>query len=194
MKSRFRQLLEQVEMEKCLAGCQTRTGLDEELLRDQLFEVLTVMLGKQKEYEDAFENPKALAAYLQRATIRNAIRQAKRSQKHLSEELSELKDGKRSPEQQVQEYLDQKSLMARMEDLFARSSEKDRVLSEFRQLLGLVLTDPERYIRKRESGPKMGNLVFQHAALATSLGWTQKHLSNRLSKLRQLLSGAFQNM
>lgn len=185
MSGRFRHLVEQIDVEKVVHGCHMHTRLSPDVLRDQLFEVLTVMLEKQEQYDMAFENVHALEGYIRRSIIRSAIRQQKRTDAHHSLQSYILQDRSASPEEHVQYILDQSRLSNALESILSQHQESEHI-EDYRNLLHLILSDPDLYIRKRRSGEQEGTLVFQHVLLAKTLGWTRKVLSNRIHHLRKM--------
>lgn len=187
----FRQQLEDIDLNRVLDRTYASTKLERELLRDQLFDVLAAMLDRQIQYEGAFPNREALEGYLRRATARNAIRHSQRRGRHSPLEEHLLQDDGSSPEQVIQEKLDQTALKEWLHATQKRAQAEESTQStECQKLLSLLLSDPERYIRKRESGQEAGQWVFQHVQLAEAMGWSRKVLRNRLSLLKQLFFGA----
>lgn len=188
MSTDFRKQVEQLDIEQIVERGYASTQLDKDLLRDQLFEVLTAMLDQQARYNDAFENQIALEHYLRRAMTRNAIRQRQRIGKQQPLSTTQLEDKNASPEQKVQYLLDHAALSQVMQHKLHQAKD-DKFIEDVRSLLDLVLSDPDLYIRKRRTGPQAGTLVFQHVLLADTLGWSRKILTKRLSQLQQIFFG-----
>ncbi|HAA56856.1 MAG TPA: hypothetical protein DCE42_18965 [Myxococcales bacterium] len=188
MSTDFRKQVEQLDIEQIVERGYASTQLDKDLLRDQLFEVLTAMLDQQARYNGAFENQIALEHYLRRAMTRNAIRQRQRIGKQQPLSTTQLEDKNASPEQKVQYLLDHAALSQVMQHKLHQAKD-DKFIEDVRSLLDLVLSDPDLYIRKRRTGPQAGTLVFQHVLLADTLGWSRKILTKRLSQLQQIFFG-----
>lgn len=183
----FQEVLESLDLERLIRVCAARTGFAEEHLREQLFEVIGTMIAKQELFAQAFANEAALWTYLSKATVRMCTKQQQKNKQMTKLEAEHIQDKAPSPEQLVMEQLDTTHLVEWVEQKFIASRTPKRIQKECKQLLKIVLTQPERYIHKRESGEKAGRLVFQHSAIASKLGWPRRQVYERLAFLRELV-------
>lgn len=186
MSSPLRTLLAQIVFDDLIEACHHHTKLPREELHDAFFEVVAAMLAQESRFADTFENEKALIGYLRKSAIRRVVSQLEKDARLAQEWLSWAPPASQTPEQQVLTVLEQQEFTTLLERVLARANASGKLLKESQELVALVLSAPERYILRRQSGKHRGTWVFHYIEIARALQWNKQRVYDRLERIRKI--------
>jgi hypothetical protein len=194
MPGSVRQYVSVMNVESFVLGCCKKTGLSEELLRDSVFGVLSMMLYREEEFEGRFVSASRFYCYVRTVAIREAIRSQRKCR-----EVGELPDGGFSnyttPESFFlhQEQCSEDSFVwCRLNEVVCeglrRMGKHEATIALCEQLLDELKAHPKIYVTKRMSGGSKGDYIFEQTKLASALGWDRRRVSERLSLIQQAVA------
>lgn len=180
----LRKWIGQLELDVFVRSCIKRSGLSEERIKDTTLEVLAELLVKEERFQDAFVTMSAFLAYMRKVVIRRILKQLS------SEEKQKLKEDFQPPTQTPEErYLRVEETISSFQILDFVMNEKVHAFKEkdeLRQLLHILIKNPEQYIFIRQSGKNKGYLAFNMTALSNALKWKRHRLYLRLERIRTI--------
>ena len=92
-----------------------------------------------------------------------------------------------TPETKLLNALQKKSMADVVEQSLARQNVAESLKQDVLHLFGVVIAEPDRLIRERQSGEQAGRLCFDATAIGKELGWNRQRVYERLSRLREIL-------
>lgn len=188
----LRELIADPECSLVLENIAKGAPFPDEAVLDEMYEVISRMLAQEDRFTDAFPSVYALGAYLKKVSFRELVRKHRHSNLHTTFEEFMIKDQASSPEDNLLQALQHQKLS----DLFQRSihvqKASRKVKRDIETLFSFLKNHGDTFIKKRQSGPQKGSLVFDLNGLTASLGWQRNRLYDRLERLKELLEKAWQ--
>jgi len=187
MSSEIRAYIKHLDLDDFVEECYRKTQLPKELLQDATLEILTKILAQESNFNGRFENAYAFHGYVRKSALRRAWNTYQDSiQKEKKLENVWLFEGSDSPEDMVLSALEHQSFVEVVKRVLHRTNEAQGLLNEGHELIEVIMSAPDTYIQRRESGKKKGHLVFNYVALMKALGWNKQKLYDRLERIRKV--------
>lgn len=189
MASELRTYLQRMKLDELVEDCHRQTGLSRDSLKDAALEVLARMLQDEWKWQGRFENPSAFFGYIRKSSIRRVIASTQEAQ-HREGLLKRSWDSPdvETPEQQLFAVLECEAFSDLLARALHKAGESEGLLQEGKQLVTLILSDPERFIKRRQSGKNKDVWVLHYVELVKELGWNKQRVYDRLERIRTLIA------